>query len=539
MQCIEKTLYTNGKVVTMDAAGTVAEAVLVSGGVIEAVGTESELLPLAGPRCRRVDLHGASLYPGFIDTHSHTSLYAMWKTHYRCPSIERLEDVYPLILKQAERVQGNNGIVVYNFDDTDIAEQRGPTRQELDAVMPHRPVLVFHISGHTCYANSRALERIGVAPDKPIQDVNVFLGADGLPNGCIAEEMAFRAMEELMPALGQEQHKDIVRECVAEYNAQGFTSAHDAAVGIGNLSAETVYHTYNQLHAAGELNMRVYLSTMEPHFRRLEPTGLLDGPGNRFVCCCSIKTLADGSIQAGTAAIPEGYYFKPDLKPGIIGTQEEWDELVLYWHSRGRQLSIHGNGVGAIETIITAVERAQARCPKKDTRHLLIHSQMATDDQLRRMKAAGLLPSFYGLHVWNWGDRHRDIFLGPERGARINPAGSAARIGLPFSLHADTPVLPQMTMLSIHTAVNRETKKGHVLGPEQRVSTLDAVRAYTSAAALFSFSEGWRGTIEPGKVADFVIPSEDILDAPVQRLRDITFTATIVDNRVVHGALPK
>ena len=502
MRCIEKTLYTNGRIVTMDAAGTVAEAVLVAGNVIEAVGSKDGLAALAGPGCRTVDLKGASLYPGFIDTHSHASLYAMWKTHCRCPGIAHLEDVYPLIRKQAERVRDGDGIVVYNFDDTDIPERRGPTKRELDAVMPDRPVLVFHISGHTCYANSKALERIGVNPDAPFDDVNVFLGKDGLPNGYIAEEMAFKAMGELMPALDQERHKALVRECVAEYNAQGFTSAHDSAVGIGNLSAETVYRTYNQLYESGELNMRVYLATMEQPFRRLEPTGLLDGPGNRFVQYSAVKTLADGSIQAGTAAIPEGYFFDPSLRP------------------------------------VTAVERAQARCPRKDARHLIIHCQMATDEHVRRMKEAGILPSFYGLHVWNWGDRHRDIFLGPDRASRLDPAGSAVREGLPFSLHADTPVLPQMTMLSIHTAVNRETKGGAVLGPDQRIPTLEAVRAYTSYAALFSHSEAWRGTIEPGKVADFVIPSEDILEAPAGRLKGIAFAAAIVDNRVVHGQLP-
>ena len=180
----------------------------------------------------------------------------------------------------------------------------------------------------------------------------------------------------------QERHKALVRECVAEYNAQGFTSAHDSAVGIGNLSAETVYRTYNQLYESGELNMRVYLATMEQPFRRLEPTGLLDGPGNRFVQYSAVKTLADGSIQAGTAAIPEGYFFAPSLRPGIIGTQDYWDEMVYHWHSRGRQLSIHCNGVGAIETIITAVERAQTRCPRKDARHLIIHCQMATDEHV-------------------------------------------------------------------------------------------------------------------------------------------------------------
>lgn len=192
MRCIEKTLYMNGRIVTMDAAGTVAEAVLVAGNVIEAVGSKDGLAALAGPGCRTVDLKGASLYPGFIDTHSHASLYAMWKTHCRCPGIAHLEDVYPLIRKQAERVRDGDGIVVYNFDDTDIPERRGPTKRELDAVMPDRPVLVFHISGHTCYANSKALERIGVNPDAPFDDVNVFLGKDGLPTGTLRKRWPSR-----------------------------------------------------------------------------------------------------------------------------------------------------------------------------------------------------------------------------------------------------------------------------------------------------------------------------------------------------------
>ena len=199
----------------------------------------------------------------------------------------------------------------------------------------------------------------------------------------------------------------------------GFTSAHDSAVGIGNLSAETVYRTYNQLYESGELNMRVYLATMEQPFRRLEPTGLLDGPGNRFVQYSAVKTLADGSIQPGPPPSPKGISSIPrsaghHRHAGLLGR----DGLPLAFagppafhplqRRRGHRNHRHGGGTGA------------GPLPRKDARHLIIHCQMATDEHVRRMKEAGILPSFYGLHVWNWGDRHRDIFLGPDRAKRIS-----------------------------------------------------------------------------------------------------------------------
>ncbi len=213
------------------------------------------------------------------------------------------------------------------------------------------------------------------------------------------------------------------------------------------------------------------------------------------------------------------------------------EALVFTAHSAGQQAVIHGNGNGAIEAAVQAVEKAQARFPRADPRHLLIHCQMASDAQLARMRAAGLWPSFFGLHVWNWGDRHHDVFLGPERAARIDPCGSAARLGLPFSLHADTPVLPQMTMQSIHTAVNRRTRAGRLLGADQRVSVLDALRAYTTYAAAMCFEERNRGSIEPGKAADFTLLDADPRAVPPEKIRDVRIVSVISMGRPARACL--
>lgn len=273
-------------------------------------------------------------------------------------------------------------------------------------------------------------------------------------------------------------------------------------------------------------------------FAQVERAGLLDGVGSPLLRPAGVKILVDGSIQAYTAALSGGYHGPPEIRPGILGNREDLDAFVFEMHAAGHQVVAHGNGDEAIEAILAAVERAQAACPRPDPRHLLIHCQTATDAQLARMKNVGLWPSFFGLHVWNWGDRHRDVFLGPERAARLDPCGSAARLGLPFSLHADTPVLPQMTMLSIHTAVNRLTSSGRALGPEQRISPLEAVRAYTTYAAAMCFDEERRGSIEPGKIADFTLLGADPCAVPPENIRYIPILATISAGRLVWGQLP-
>lgn len=340
----------------------------------------------------------------------------------------------------------------------------------------------------------------------------------------------------LLPAISPEAFRLALQDSIQDYNAQGLTGTIGGGAGLAGLSPFMVTGALFELEREGKLNLDVYMPYIWNWYDQVEATGLLEGTGSELVHPAGIKLLVDGSIQAFTAAVPEGYHTRPDVKTGIIGTQEELNAIIYKVHASGKQVVVHGNGNGAIEAIIVAVEQAQARCPRQDPRHLLIHCQMASDSQLERMKKVGLWPSFFGLHVWNWGDRHRDIFLGPERAARIDPCGSAARLGLPFSLHADTPVLPQMTMRSIHTAVNRITKSGKELGPEQCVSPLEAIRAYTTYAAAMSFSEDRRGSIEPGKRADFTLLGDDPCTVPPLQICDIPILATVVAGRLVWGS---
>jgi hypothetical protein len=252
----------------------------------------------------------------------------------------------------------------------------------------------------------------------------------------------------------------------------------------------------------------------------------------------AIKLGQDGSLQGYTGYLTEPYHLQPAGKEAYRGyalrTRGELVTMVKKFHSGGWQVAIHGNGDAAIDDILHAFAEAQRASPRADARHRIEHCQTPREDQLDRMAELGIAPSFFVGHVYYWGDRHRDIFLGPERAARISPLHSAARRGLRFTVHNDTPVTPVDPLLLVWTAVNRVTREGKVLGAEQRIAVLDALRSVTSDAAWQNFEERTKGSIEPGKLADFVILAVNPLTADPMTLRDIAVVETIVAGRSVY-----
>lgn len=530
----ERTLFYNGRIVTMDAADTHADAVLVAGDRIEAVGGADELRALGGIG-RETDLAGGTLYPGFIDTHSHLDMFAAWSFYAYCGGTSTMAEALDILRKHADAQSDAPIIMGYGYDDTATADRRGPTAAELDAIFGDRPAILTHISIHAAYVNTAILNMLGIAPDRPHDHIDVVC-ENGRPTGLLTETMAMRALALLPPTTPQSLGAGL-ETAMRAYNAQGFTSTIGGGLGLSGLCGDVTLRVMGALELEGKMTVRCHLPFLDTGFEAALSCGLLAGPGSAYVRPHGIKLITDGSIQAFTAAIPEGYHARPDTRPEPIISQEDMDTAVFRAHAAGQQVVAHGNGNGAIERVILAVERAQARCPRADPHHLLIHCQTASDSQLARMKAAGLEPSFFVLHVWNWGDRHRDIFLGPERAARIDPCGSAVRLGLPFSLHADTPVLPQMTMRSIHAAVNRITSSGKILGPEQRVSPLEAMRAYTVYAAGMCLDAANRGSIEPGKLADFTLLDADPRTVAAESIKDIAILSTVSGGRPVWGSL--
>ena len=205
--------------------------------------------------------------------------------------------------------------------------------------------------------------------------------------------------------------------------------------------------------------------------------------------------------------------------------------MVKELHRAGYQIAIHANGNAAIDDVIHAFRVAQAELPRPDACHRIEHCQMVRPDQLDAIAELGLSPSFFVGHIYYWGDRHRDIFMGPTRAAGISPLRSANDRGIRFTVHDDTPVSP---LQLIWVSVDRLTKSGQVLGPDERVTPLEALRAVTIDAAWQNFEESLKGSIEPGKLADLVILSDNPLTVAPETIRDIKVKETIIGGRTVY-----
>lgn len=535
-----RTLYFGGPIVTLDDAGSVAAAVLIAGDRILAVGGESELSAQAGPNARRVDLAGRALLPGFIEAHGHfpgEGVFAVM-VDLNSPPIGNIHTISGLVARLRERASETSAgdwILGMGYDDTLLAEGRHPTREDLDRASSEHPILITHISAHLAVSNTRGLELAGIDARTPDPEGGVIRreAETGEPDG-VLEESALELLAAVAPAPGLLDGIRIVREASRRYNAAGVTTAQSG------YTARTLMRALPWLVRTGLARVRLVIwPGMEVVDQMLADGDAFESYDEQWVHVGAVKLIADGSIQGYTGYLGEPYFVAPGDDPDYSGypriPRDELIERVTRYHAAGYQVAVHGNGDAAIDDILDAFEIAQRKHPREDNRHVVVHAQMAREDQLSRMQALGVIPSFFSLHTYYWGDRHREIFMGPERAARMSPAGSAARMGLRFTIHADSPVVPMEPLRLVWAAVNRVSSSGQSMGEAQRVSALQALRAVTIDAAYQHFEEADKGSLEAGKLADLVILSESPLDRP-ERIDEIRVLETIIGGRTVFRA---
>lgn len=530
-------IYENCNVITMDPGMPKADSFAVIDGRFHLVGDRSKMEGCIKDGVETVDLKGRTVIPGLIETHNHISFYAANLTQVDCrPDVNA--GIKELMGKFAEQAKGrseNEWVQGWGYDDTLISDQRHLTVDDLDAVCPDSPVLIMHVTAHLGYVNSKALALAGVTPDTPDPSGGwIHHDASGRLSGLLIEPAAVELVRAHVPVLNVAEMKGALTRAFQYYHQNGVTSTHDGAIGYSGDGREVIA-AYRELEAEGRLNLRVYMTIVYNAYDRLIEIGLGNGMGSDLLKIGSVKMFQDGSIQAVTAALTQDYHCEPGQKGDLIFPQEALEAMVEKYHSAGLQLAIHANGDGAIESVLTALEKAAKKCPRADTRHMIIHCQMASPDQIRRIKALGAIPSFFVNHVYYWGDRHLKLFLGRDRAERIDPLRSSLDEGLNFSLHSDLPVTPLSPIFSIHNAVNRVTRDGVVLGPEQRITPLEALKAYTVDAAACSFEDDRKGAIKDGYLADFVVLSADPLAVEPGGIKDIEVLATVVGGTKVYG----
>lgn len=527
-----------GTIYTMDSRQPKAEAVAITGGRVSYVGDSAGARALAGSQTEVIDLNGRVALPGFVESHTHLAFFGRNLEQLDCRELRSIEEIISALRGAAARTPPGEWILGHSYDDTLLAEMRHPTREDLDRASKEHPVLLNHISGHTAAANSPALKTAGISPnteDPPGGRIDRNPG--GEPTGVLWEWAQDLAKSHL-PEVTVDDVRRHLREAAGHYLAAGVTSAVDAGLGLVNGMKDV--QAFAKVAESGEIPLRLGAAILFPLWRELrEGAGPgLDWPGEREqVRPVAVKFFQDGSIQLRTAALREPYY--GETTPAgqhLIWPQEELNGMVADVHSSGWQVWTHGNGGAAIESILDAYELALAERPAEYPRHRIEHCQTVGEDQLDRMSQLGVAASFFAAHVWYWGDRHREVFLGPDRASRIDPLSSALERGIRFGLHNDTPVTPISPLLSIGTAVSRLTSGGHVLGPEQSITVDQALRSMTLDSAYLAFEEGIKGSLTPGKLGDIVVLEADPYQTPPQDIKDIPVSMTIVGGEVVYSA---
>ncbi len=535
------TVYVNGIVVTMDPGDRMAAAVAVRGEEIVAVGDNQEITALAGPDTAVVDLRGRTMVPGFYAAHDHFPLSgngAVASVDLNSPPIGTIETMGQLVAALRDRAQATpvgQWVQGRGYDDTLLAELRHPTREDLDTASPDHPIYISHTSGHLGVANTMALELAGVTAATPNPPGGVVQKDPdtGEPNGVFEESGGM--VSRLIPPPTLEQQTEAFRWAVQDYVEDGVTTAAVAHGGRGSLAS------LQRARREGILTFRII--TMMSRGNPGQPSaaeagGVVSHFGDRWLKVGAIKIVQDGSNQGFTGYFTEPYHtpFKGDADYRGYPRRSRADltTMVTELHRAGYQIAIHANGDAAIDDVIHAFREAQREFPRADARHRIEHCQMVRKDQLDAIAELGLSPSFFVGHVYYWGDRHRDIFMGPERAAGISALRSSIDRGIRFTVHDDTPVTPVDPLQLVWVSVNRLTKTDQVLGPEERISPSEAMRAVTIDAAWQNFEEDVKGSIEPGKLADLVILSENPLTVEPETIRDIEVLETIVGGVTVY-----
>ncbi|MFH2129753.1 MAG: amidohydrolase [bacterium] len=528
----------NGTILTMDAANTIAEAVIVRDGRIAAVGSNEAIQQQLRGDETVTDLQGKTVLPGFIDAHGHfpgSGLTAVG-IDLNSPPIGRMTSI-PQVLEglreKAAATEKGRWVYGFGFDDTLLAEKRMLTRQDLDSVSTDHPICVSHISGHLGSVNTAGLKAAGIGSDTPDPEGGVICREDqtGRPSG-VLEENAHSPVRTQAMQFTPENILQMVQTAVSDYTRHGVTTAQSG------LCDQQLIDGLSMASQAALVPMRL-MTWPDPVLSEKIIAGEYEtaSHNNDLFQIGAAKIIGDGSIQGFTANLSKPYHTPYKGDAGYCGypvtDRKTMTDLVRKFHEAGMQIAIHGNGDATIDDIIYAISEAQRRHPRSDTRHMIIHCQTVRDDQLDEMARLGITPSFFPVHAYYWGDRHRSIFLGPERADRMNPAGSALKRGIPFTIHLDTPVTPMRPLLAVWAAVNRLSTGGAIIGADERITPLQALRATTIDAAWQIFQEENRGSLEPGKFGDLVILADNPLERP-ESIRDIEVLETIVGGRTVY-----
>lgn len=536
---MELVLYYNGNILTMDDTNSQPEAVLTKGEHIFAVGSEAELRSLLPKHGKEVDLKGRCLMPAFIDPHGHfpdTGFVELFRVDLSSPPRGDCLDMATALQRLSEKAhttKKGEWIMGVLFDNLNISEGRMPTLKELDQVSTDHPIWVLHASGHNGVANSYVFDLMGITQDTP----DPFGGRynrdpeTGEFTGVIEGLEAMQDMGQTNFLIDNDKFWQGFQTARNEYVSHGVTMAQNAWV------SRSFLEYFATLPAENDPGIDLILLPVgEEEPAMTSGDSAVNWPDNPYFKIGPRKLFTDGAFQLQTAYLSQAYHkvLHIDKPRGVPYVEIDVHKSeVLRLHQLGYQIHCHCNGDAGADMFIDAVEQALIKHPRSDHRHTIIHGQTLREDQLERMAKLGMTVSFFSAHIYFWGDLHYETILGPERAERISPAASAQQHGIRFTIHNDASVTPTRPLHLAQCAVERQTYGGRVLGEDQKISRLSALRALTIDAAWQVFEETNRGSIQSDKLADLVILSENPLKT-TKPLNEIRVHQTIRRGKIAY-----
>ena len=527
----------NAKVTTVDAQMPRAEAFAVKAGRFTAVGSTSDIKGLIGKNTQSFDAKGMAIVPGFTDCHNHaggdTLLYEVLVGNPFEVEFVTITSIIDKLRAKARETPAGTWVDGYFFDDTKVKDKRELNVKDLDEVSLEHPVVVRHRGGHTSFYNSKALEMAGITKATPNPAGGTFdKDANGELNGRVTDtaRSAFNRVGR-RPAFTQEQLDQRGRDGLAHISKQfvryGLTSVHHEG---GDLSA------LQQVRARGDLHHRVSYEASGRVLESMITGGIMTGFGDEWIKLgATSEHTVDGSFSERTMALSIPY---PGIQPAYNGnvteTQDELNAWIERVHRAGIQVNCHANGDVAIDMFLTAVERAQKLLPRPDARPKITHCTLITADLVRRMKALGAVPAMFTTYAYYNSDKFP--FYGEELMTRCMAYRSMLDAGIWAAAGSDFSPGPFAPLMGIQGMVTRTGWDGKTWGANQRITVDEALRVNTINGAYASREEAIKGSIAPGKLADFVVLSEDLNTVAADKIKDVQIVRTVVGGATVYQA---
>ena len=522
-------ILVNGQVVTMDAADTVTQAVAISSDRILQTGTDDAIRALAGPQTKVIDLDGKAVTPGLIDPHNHLQVLGQLQDFYvpfLPPEVTNLDDMRAKLAEVVAQKPEGEWVMGYFF----AVGERLPNRHDLDPVSPNHPVWLIQQGGHYGSCNTRALEVADITADTPSPEGGLIeKDASGQPTGVFYNHRAMDMLRRVAPRATPEMTRGFIAFAQPAFAACGVTTFHD-----NNVRGVDAVGAYFDTDREGKMLIRgqVHYTLEWPGDvkRALEEVEYYEGDG--FMRFAGFKFLLDGQALMAYCHQPHNgvRWDMPTWEP------QSFKDAVRALHDTGLQICVHCVGDAAVDLTLDAYEAAMNANPRPDPRHRIEHCILSTPQATQRIKDLGVVVSTQPQFARLWKSRDRLVELfGEERAQRFIVTREWLEAGVPLALGSDAPTTPWLTpQVTIAGAMSRVNYSNETMGPEQRLTVQEALRAHTMGSAYAGFEEDVKGSIEPGKLADLAVWSEDPYTASLQRLWQIPIAMTIVGGQIVY-----